>query len=93
MNKPDSYIDRNLFNERICDLIEEYLDNVEAYTDEVLAVQKTTKELHLLSETVLDQQWNIYPIKKFLRKSEDGSEMEVDIDATLDLADSYFFLR
>jgi len=93
MNKPDSYIDRNLFNEGICDLIEVYLDNVEAYTDEVLAVQKKTKEFQLVSENELDQQWDIYPLKRFLRKKEDGSGMEVDIDATLDLADSYFFLR
>jgi len=93
MNKPDSYIDRNLFNEGIFDLIEEYLVNSEAYKDEVLAVQKKTKEFLLVSENELDQQWDIYPITRFLRKNEDESGMEVDIDATLDLADSYFFLR
>ena len=93
MNKPDSYIDRNLFNERICVLIEEYLENEDAYSNEVLAVQKKTKELQLISEKELNQQWDIYPLKRFLRKKEDGSGMEVDIDATLDLADSYFFLR
>ena len=93
MDKPNSYIERNLFNEGICDLIEEYLDNVESYTDEVLAVQIKTKELQLISKNELDQKWDIYPIKRFLRKNEDGSGMEVDIDATLDLADSYFFLR
>jgi hypothetical protein len=93
MDKPDSYIDRNLFNEGICGLIDEYLDNVEAYTNEVLAVQKKTKKLQLASENELNQEWDIYPIKRFLRKNEEGSGLEVDIDATLDLADSYFFLR
>ena len=93
MNKPDSYIDRNLFNEGICDLIEEYLKNTEAYSNEVVAVQKETKEIRLIYENELDQQWDIYPIESFIRKNEDGTGMEVDIDATLDLADSYFFLR
>jgi len=93
MDKPDSYIDRNLFNEGICDLIEEYLKNTEAYSNEVVAVQKETKEIRLIYENELDQQWDIYPIESFIRKNEDGTGMEVDIDATLDLADSYFFLR
>ena len=47
MKKSDSYIDRNLFNEEICDLVEEYLSNKDAYTDEVVAIQKKQKKFNL----------------------------------------------
>ena len=93
MKIPDSYIDRNQFNEGICDLIEEYLENADAYNDEVIAVQKTTKELQLISANEVDNNWDTYPILSFLREREDGTGKEVDIDATLDLADTYYFLR
>jgi hypothetical protein len=93
MKKSDSYIDRNLFNEEICDLIQEYLVNIDAYTDEVVAIQKKTKEIQFISERKLNQNWEVYPINKFFRRNVDDTSFEVDIDATLDLADSYFFLH
>ena len=93
MKKSDSYIDRNLFNEEICDLVEEYLSNKDTYTDEVVAIQKMTKEIQLISERKLNHNWEVYPINKFLRRNVNDTSFEVDIDATLDLADSYFFLH
>lgn len=93
MDKPDNYIERNFFNEELCDLIEEYLENTETYSNEVVAVQKETKKIQVISENELDQKWDVYPIDRFIRKVEDVSGLEVDIDATLDLADSYFFVR
>jgi hypothetical protein len=93
MKKSDSYLDRNLFNEEICDLVEEYLSNKDAYTDEVVAIQKKTKKIKFLSERELNQNWEVYPINKFLRRNVDDTSFELDIDATLDLADSYFFFH
>ena len=80
-------------NEEICDLVEEYLSNKDAYTDEVVAIQKKTKEIQFLSERELNQNWEVYPINKFLCRNVDDTSFELDIDATLDLADSYFFLH
>ena len=93
MKTQDNYVLRNLFNEEIFDLIEEYLENTEAYTDEILAVHKKSKKLQLISANEIDNNWDTYPISKFIRNNEDEKELEPDVDATLDLADSYFFVR
>ena len=93
MKTQDSYVSRNHFNEEIFDLIEEYLENSDSFTDEVLAVHKKSKELQLISPNKINEDWDTYPISKFIRKEADGIGLETDVDATLDLADSYFFLR
>ena len=93
MEKLDSYIDRNLFNQKVVDLIVENLDNSEALTDEVVAVHKITKELKMISISTIGSDWDTYPILSFIRVNEFGTGKEVDIDATLDLTDTYYFLR
>ena len=93
MKKQESYVSRNLFNEEIFDLIEEYLGNSDSYSNEVLAVHKKSKDLQLISPKEIDENWDTYPISKFIRKDEEGIGLEPDVDATLDLADSYFFVR
>ena len=91
MNITDSYIDRNLFNQKLFDLIEDYLDNPDEYANEVIAVNSRSKEIQLNSPENLDSNWETYPITQFIHNDENG--LEPDVDATLDLADSYFFLK
>jgi hypothetical protein len=93
MKTQDNYIARNLFNEVVFALISEYLENEDAFTDEVVAVNLNTKELQLISPKMLEAGWESYPVSQFIRKNEDGSGLEPDVDATLDLADNYFFPR
>jgi len=93
MKTSDSFVTRNLFNEEVFGLVKEYLENDEAYTDEGVAVNIKTKEIKLISPKQLDINWEFYPIGQFIRKNEEGTDLEPDVDATLDLADKYFFLR
>ncbi|MDR3653232.1 MAG: hypothetical protein P4L34_09715 [Paludibacter sp.] len=93
MKAADSYVTRNLFNEEVFDLILEYLDNNVTFTEEGVAVNPKTKEIKLISPKELGSNWEFYPIAQFIRKNEAGTALEPDVDATLDLADKYFFLR
>lgn len=94
MSDYSSYTERDAFNEAICNLVEEYLQDKDVYTvDPVLAVNTKTMEIELGAEIDFDGQWEKYPIETLIRESEDNSAKEADIDATYELASSYYFVR
>jgi hypothetical protein len=94
MSDYSSYIERDQFNEKICELVDEYIDNALLYpVDSVLAIQSVTYELKLCSATEINESWDTYDISSLIRDNEEGKGRETDIDATNDIANSYFFVR
>ena len=89
-----SHVDRDLFDQAIYDIVNDYLENNDSYPEEiVLAVRSETKELQLCTKEEVNEDWDTYPITSLIRDNEDGTKKEVDIDETYELASSYFFVR
>ena len=94
MSDYSTYTERDTFNEALCALVEEYLQNQDAYpTDTVLAVNAKSMAIELRSKTSFETGWETYPIQSLIRNNEDNSGKEADIDSTHQLASSYFFVR
>jgi FKBP-type peptidyl-prolyl cis-trans isomerase (trigger factor) len=94
MSDYSSFTERDAFNEAICNLVEEYLQEKDARpTDTVLAVNSKTKKIELGIKTEFTTGWETYPIENLIRNNEDNSGQEVDIDATFEIASSFFFVR
>lgn len=94
MSDYSTYTERDTFNDALCALVEEYLQNQDAYpTDTVLAVNAKSMAIEIGSQANFAAGWETYPIHSLIRNNEDNSGKEADIDATLDLASSYFFVR
>jgi hypothetical protein len=94
MNDYSSYVERDNFNEQIYELISEYIENSEAYPqDTVLAIENGSYKLKLSLESEIGTGWDIYQIETLIRPNESGCGKEVDIDASFDIASSYFFVR
>ena len=94
MSDYSNYTERDAFNEALCNLVEEYLQDKDVYSeDTVLAIKNKTMEIELGSQTNFITGWETYPIQSLIRNSEDNSGKEADIDATHELASSYFFVR
>lgn len=94
MSDLSSYTERDAFNEALCNLVEEYLQDKDAYpADTVLAIKEKTMEIELGEQANFIKGWNTYAIQSLIRNNEDNSGQEADIDATHELASSYFFVR
>jgi len=94
MSDYSSYTERDAFNEALCNLVEEYLQDKDAYPDDtVLAVNRKTMEIQLGTQADFVPDWETYAIQSLIRNNEDNSGKEVDIDATHELASSYYFVR
>ena len=94
MSDYSSYTERDAFNEALCNLVEEYLQEKDARsTDTVLAVNKKTKKIQLGTKIEFAAGWETYPIGNLIRDNEDNSGTEADIDATFEIASSFFFVR
>jgi len=94
MGDYSSYIERDQFNENICELVEEYLGDIDLYPiDTILAIKEETFELKLCSPGEIDSSWTTYEIQSLIRDNEDGTGKETDIDSTNEIANSYFFVR
>ena len=94
MSDYSTYTERDTFNDALCALVEEYLQNQDAYpADTVLAVNAKSMAIELGSKANFATGWETYPIQSLIRNNEDNSGKEADIDATHDLASSYFFVR
>jgi hypothetical protein len=94
MSDLSSYTERDAFNEALCNLVEEYLQDKDAYPeDTLLAINNKTKEIELGTQADFVTGWKTYPIQSLIRNNEDNSGKEADIDATHELASSYFFVR
>lgn len=94
MSDYSSYTERDAFNEALCNLVEEYLQDKDAYSeDTLLAINSKTMEIELGTQTDFVPGWETYEIQSLIRNNEDNSGKEADIDATYELASSYFFVR
>jgi len=94
MSDFSSYTERDAFNEALCNLVEEYLQDKDVYSaDTVLAINDKTMEIELGKPTDFGTGWETYPIQTLIRNNENNSGEEVDIDATHELASSNFFVR
>ncbi len=94
MSDYSTYTERDSFNDALCALVEDYLQNQDAYpSDTVLAVNAKSLAIELSSKTSFVTGWETYPIQSLIRTNEDNSGREADIDATYELASSYFFVR
>ena len=94
MSDYSSYTERDAFNAALCNLVEEYLQDKDAYpANTVLAINGKTMEIELGTQADFVTGWKTYAIQSLIRNNEDNSGKEADIDATYDLASSYFFVR
>jgi hypothetical protein len=94
MSDYSSYTERDAFNEALCNLVEEFLQDKDAYTaDTVLAINGETMEIELGIQASFIKGWETYAIQSLIRNNEDNSGEEANIDATHELASSYFFVR
>lgn len=94
MGDYSSYIERDQFNEKIFELVEEFLEDINSYpTDLVLAIQNETYELKLCSPNDIVGNWDTYKISSLLRDNESQTGKEVDIDTTNDIASHYYFVK
>lgn len=92
--KTDSFVACNLFHEKLIDLVSDYIENSDVYPEEsCIAIQKKSLDIELLIHEEAHSNWETYPISLFMRLNEYKRGKEVDIDATLDIADRYYFLR
>jgi len=94
MSDYSSYSERDSFNEALYNIIEEYLQDPDAYPiNTVLAINTVSMEIELGSSDKFISNWETYQIENLIRNNEDNKGMEVDIDATYELASSHFFVR
>ena len=52
-----------------------------------------TKKIELGTKAEFAANWETYPIENLIRDNEDNSGKEADIDATFDIASSFYFVR
>ena len=89
-----SYAERDAFSQDICDLVNEYLLDPNAFADDVvLAINNKTNEIQLASPSIFSAEWETYPIQTIIRNNEDNTGREVDSDVTYEIASSFFFVR
>ena len=94
MSDLSSYTERDAFNEALCNLVEEYLQDKNSYPDDtLLAINGKTMEIELGTQADFVTGWETYPIQSLIRNNEDNSGKEADIDATHELASTYYFVR
>ena len=92
--------ERNLFIECINELVEEYLEDADIYTNETnaddgmgLSVNLKTLELQLNNRSANPAGWDFYLMEQLIRSGDYNTEAEPDTDAIFDLASSYCFIR
>lgn len=91
--------ERDAFDERIFEIVQEYLDDKESYQDEDnienigLSVNPEALELKIISRENNPEGWDFFPIEGLIRHNEDNTGDEPDCDATHELASSYIFVR
>jgi hypothetical protein len=94
MSDYSNYIERDQFNDKICELVEEYLDNIDSYPDNiVLAIDNKTNEIKLCEKSDIIDGCDTFAISALIRDNEEQTAKEVDIDETFEIASKYFFVR
>lgn len=92
--------ERDAFDERIFETIQEYLEDKDSYLkdgiteNEIgLSINPKTLDLELSNKGNNPEKSDFFPIEKLIRPNENKDGFEPDCDATYDLASSYYFIR
>lgn len=89
-----SYTKRNEFNEILFSVIDQFLQEKDAHpTDVVLGINRKTKLTKIGTKAEFTSAWDLYPMAKLIRRNDDNSSEEVDIDVTFEIASSFYFVR
>ena len=90
--KEDTIQDLRAFDETVFDVIQEYLDDIDVYPENiVLAVNPKTMEVFIETPDNCND-CETFNLSTLIRKDEDGNN-EPDGDATYDLASQFYFVR
>jgi hypothetical protein len=94
MSDLSTYTKRDAFNETLYCVVEEYLNEKDTHpAEKVLAINRKTKATKMGTKTEFTPGWELYPIDKLIRINDENETVEVDIDATFDIASSFYFVR
>ena len=89
----DSIQDVRAFDEQIWETVQEYLDEKDCYSsDVVLAINGDTHEIMVESPSKLTDNYDQYNLSSLIRPDEEGNP-EPDGDATEEIANLYFCIR
>ncbi len=100
MSEYSTVQERDAFDERIFEMVQEYLeDEANVLKDGRiqngmgLSINLQTLELAINSQENNLTSWDFFPIEKLIRQNEGNIGNEPDCDATHKLASSYCFVR
>ncbi len=85
--------ERDAFDERIFEIVQEYLENGNNESTMGLSINPQTLELAIVNPENNPDGWDFYPIDGLIRPNEYNTGNEPDCDATHELAASYCFVR
>jgi len=89
-----SYVERDLFNEKIYDSLNEHInDSIADLDNEVLVINIKTHEIQICNSNEVDDNWESYSLKSLIRLNEASKGIEIDIDETFEIANKYYFVR
>ena len=90
--KQDTIQDLRVFEEKIFDVIQEYIDDLEIYSsDASMVINKSTLDISIENAAMSDN-YDIYPIQNLVEKGDDDI-LEPCADTIADIASKYFFVR
>ena len=85
--------ERDAFDERIFEIVQEYLEDCSYDNNIGLSINPQTLELALVSPDNNPEGCDFLPLESFIRPNENNTGNEPDCDATHELASSYCFVR
>ncbi len=85
--------ERDAFDERIFEIVQEYLEDGNSESTMGLSINPQTLELAIVSPENKPDGWDFHPIDGLIRPDENNSGVEPDCDATHELASLYCFVR
>lgn len=85
--------ERDAFDERIFEIVQEYIEDGNSESNFGLSINPQTLELALISSENNHEGWDFYSIEGLIRPNENNIGIEPDCDATHELASKYCFVR
>ena len=93
MSEYSTVQERDAFDEKIFETVQEYLEDDNLESNFGLSINPQTLELVLDSHENNPEGWDFYPIGGLIRSNENNTGNEPDCDATHELASSYCFVK
>jgi hypothetical protein len=85
--------ERDAFDERIFEIVQEYLEDGNNESNMGLSINPQTLEFVLVSRENNSEKWDFHPIDGLIRLNENNTGNEPDCDATYELASTYCFVK